>query len=327
MSSVFVTQELFDEEVAAAGEPGAEIAYRADPEPLSGEQLREALAGHEGVVTLLTDRVDAAVLDANPQLRVVSNVAVGFDNIDVAAATERGVLVTNTPGVLTAATADLAMALLLAAARRVPEGDAFLREGRWRRWRVQQEQLGVDVTGQTLGIVGLGKIGQAVARRARLGFNMEVCYHNPSRLPLEDEAELGVTYAAFDELLARSDFVSLHAPLTDATRHLFDADAFAAMKPTAILVNTARGPVVDEAALVDALAAGDIAGAGLDVYEREPEVDPRLPELRERVVLLPHLGSATERTRRRMVTMALADAVAGVAGRRPANLVNPSLLD
>jgi lactate dehydrogenase-like 2-hydroxyacid dehydrogenase len=244
----------------------------------------------------------------------------------VAAATRAGVAVTNTPRVLTEATADLAFALLLATARRVPEGDAFLREGRYTHWRVRQEQTGVDVHGATLGLFGLGQIGRAVARRAR-GFDMTVLYHDVQPLPDEDEAALGVAYVPFEELLARSDFVSVHAPLTDTTRHRFDAAAFAAMKPTAMLINTARGPIVDEAALAAALRDGVVAGAGLDVYEREPEVDPLLLKLRERVVLLPHLGSATGATRREMCRTAARNARDVLLGKRPENLVNAEVGD
>jgi lactate dehydrogenase-like 2-hydroxyacid dehydrogenase len=244
----------------------------------------------------------------------------------VAAATRAGVAVTNTPRVLTEATADLAFALLLATARRVPEGDAFLREGRYTHWRVQQEQTGVDVHGATLGLFGLGQIGRAVARRAR-GFDMTVLYHDVQRLTGEDEAALGVAYVSFEELLERSDFVSVHAPLLDSTRHRFDAGAFARMKPTAMLINTARGPIVDEAGLAAALRDGVIAGAGLDVYEREPDVDPELLKLHERVVLLPHLGSATGATRREMCRTAARNVRDVLQGRRPENLVNPEVAD
>jgi lactate dehydrogenase-like 2-hydroxyacid dehydrogenase len=326
MSRVFVSQEIVEDALAEFDGTGIAVDVRRDHRPLPPEELRAAAAGYDGLICLLTDRIDAEFLAVCPRLRVVANVAVGYDNIDVAAATSAGVAVTNTPRVLTEATADLAFALLLATARRVPEGDAFLREGRYTHWRVRQEQTGVDVHGATLGLFGLGQIGRAVARRAR-GFDMTVLYHDVQPLPDEDEAALGVTYVPFGELLARSDFVSVHAPLTDSTRHRFDAAALAAMKPTAMLINTARGPIVDEAALAAALRDGVIAGAGLDVYEREPEVDPLLLQLRERVVLLPHLGSATGATRREMCRTAARNVRDALLGRRPENLVNPEVAD
>lgn len=324
MSRVFVSQEIVEDALDEFNGTGITVDLRRDDRPLPAAELRAAVAGYEGLICLLTDRIDAEFLAACPQLRVVANVAVGFDNIDVAAATRAGVAVTNTPRVLTDATADLAFTLLLSTARRVPEGDAFLRAGKYTHWRVKQEQMGVDVFGATLGLFGLGQIGRAVARRAR-GFDMTVLYHDVHRLSAEDERELGVTYVEFEDLLARSDFVSVHSPLTDTTRHRFDAAAFAAMKPTAMLINTARGPIVDEAALAAALRDGEIAGAGLDVFEREPEVDAQLLQLRERVVLLPHLGSATGTTRREMCRMAARNVRDALSGKRPENLLNPEV--
>jgi len=326
MTRVLVSQEIIEDALEEFEGTGITVDVRRDHRPLPPEELRGAAAGYDGLICLLTDRIDAEFLAACPQLRVVAGVAVGFDNIDVAAATRAGVAVTNTPRVLTDATADLAFTLLLSTARRVPEGDAFLRGGQYTHWRINQEQLGVDVFGATLGLFGIGQIGRAVARRAR-GFEMTVLYHDVQRLAGEDERELGVTYVELVELLARSDFVSVHAPLTDSTRHRFDAAAFAAMKPSAMLINTARGPIVDEAALAAALRDGVIAGAGLDVYEHEPAVDPGLLELRERVVLLPHLGSATGTTRREMCRMAARNVRDALLGRRPENLVNPEVAD
>lgn len=325
MPRLVVTQRLFDESLEPTQGTGIDVDYRDDDRPPDPEELKASLSGADGVVCLLTDRIDSEMLAWADRLRVVANVAVGYDNIDVDAATRTGVVVTNTPGVLTDATADLAFALLLAAARRVPEGDRYLREGRYERWVVRQPQLGVDVAGRTLGVYGFGAIGRAVARRAR-GFGMPVLYHSRSRAPEHEEAALGARPVGFPELLARSDFVSIHAPLTDDTRHAFDADAFAAMRPSAILVNTARGPIVDEAALADALRRGDIAGAGIDVYEEEPRVHPDLLARQERVVLVPHLGSATDTTRRRMAHMAVSSAVDVLRGRRPENVVNPEAL-
>ena len=324
MTRVFVSQEIVEDALEEFEGTGITVDLRRDHRPLPAEELRATAAEYDGLICLLTDRIDAEFLAACPRLRVVANVAVGFDNIDVAAATRAGVAVTNTPRVLTDATADLAFTLLLSTARRVPEGDAFLRAGKYTHWRVKQEQMGVDVFGATLGLFGLGQIGRAVARRAR-GFDMTVLYHDVHRLPAEDERELGVTYVEFEELLARSDFVSVHSPLTDTTRHRFDAAAFAAMKPSAMLINTARGPIVDEAALAAALRDGVIAGAGLDVFEREPEVDAQLLQLRERVVLLPHLGSATGSTRREMCRMAARNVHDALSGKRPENLVNPEV--
>ncbi len=288
--------------------------------PPPREELLRRVARAEGLVCLLTERVDAELLDAAPRLRVVSQVAVGFDNIDVAAATARGVLVTNTPGVLTETTADCAWALLLAAARRIAEGDRYTRSGRWRSWELQLF-LGRDVHGATLGIVGLGRIGAAVARRAR-GFDMRLLYYDPVRRP-DLEAELGVEFADLERLLRESDFITIHTPLTPETTHLIGRRELALMKPTAILVNTSRGPVVDQAALADALRRGAIAGAGLDVFEAEPiPPDDPLLEL-DNAVLTPHIGSASVATRTRMATMAVENLVAALRGERPPNLVNP----
>jgi glyoxylate reductase len=288
------------------------------------EELREAVAGADAVVTLLHDQVDGALLDAaGPQLRCVANVAVGFDNIDVPAATERGVVVTNTPGVLVDATADLAMALILSVTRRVGEGERFVRARRPWSWDLSF-MLGAGLAGKTLGVIGLGAIGRAVAARAR-AFGLEIVYAAPRAAPADVERALSARHAALDELLADSDVVTLHCPLTPQTRHLIDARALGLMRRSAFLINTARGPVVDEDALVEALRAGALAGAGLDVYENEPEVHPGLLEL-ENVVLLPHLGSATRETRTAMATLAAENAVAVLEGRRPSTPVNPELL-
>ena len=324
---MFVSQYVFPESLEALREAGLEVVARSEDTPLPPEQLREAVRDADVLICLLTDRIDADLLAGADRLGLVANVAVGFDNIDAAAATAAGVAVSNTPGVLTDATADLAFSLILATARRIPEGDAFLRAGRYRHWKLAQEQLGADVFGQTLGVYGFGQIGRAVARRAIGGFEMTVNYHDARRLPADEERALGVTWMELDELLATSDFVSVHAPLTPETRHSIDAAALSRMRPTAILVNTARGPIVDEAALADALAAGTIAGAGLDVYEDEPEVHPGLLTQRERVVLLPHLGSATGSTRRRMADIAVSNVLDAMEGRRPRTLVNPDVYD
>jgi glyoxylate reductase len=281
---------------------------------------RSELATADAMVTLLTERVDAAVLDAAPRLRIVANFAVGFDNIDVAAATARGVCVSNTPDVLTEATADLAFALALAAARRLGEGERMVRAGRWTGWAPDQ-LLGVDVWGQTLGLVGLGRIGLAMARRGR-GFGMDILYASPREAP--GAAEVGAQRVPLDTLFEHADFVSLHCPLTAETRGLVDARRIARMKRSAVLVNTARGALVDEAALADALRRGAIAGAGLDVYVHEPAIDPALLD-EERVVLAPHIGSATTRARTRMGELCASAVRAVLSGEAPPNLVDPAV--
>ena len=287
-------------------------------------ELLERVAGKAGLLSMLTDRVDGELMDrAGPGLRAVANYAVGFDNLDLEACTARGVLATNTPDVVTEATADLAWALLLAAARRVAEGDRFLRARRPWIWG-PEFFLGFEVHGKTLGVIGLGRIGRAVARRAT-GFGMAVRYTARHRLPAAEEAALGVAWRELDELLAEADFVSIHTGLSAATRHLIGADQLARMKPTAVLVNTARGPIVDEAALAAALAAGELGAAGLDVFEREPEVHPDLLGL-DNVTIVPHLGTATLETRVAMGMTAAANLLAALEGRRPPNLLNPEAL-
>jgi glyoxylate reductase len=259
---------------------------------------------------------------STPGLKCVSNVAVGFDNIDVAAATAHKVMVTNTPGVLDDSTADFAFTLLMATARRVVEADNFTRSGRFRGWAIDM-MLGHDVFGATLGLVGIGRIGRGVARRAK-GFNMRVLYYDPQRLPREAEEQLGATAVDLGRLIAESDFISIHVPLTQETHHLMSTQQFNAMKRTAILINTSRGPVVDEAALVEALTDKKLAGAGLDVYEREPAVHPGLIAL-PNVVLAPHIASATVQTRSEMSAMAARNMATAVRGGRPPNLVNPEV--
>jgi glyoxylate reductase len=283
------------------------------------EELLEVVRGRDAIITMLTEKVDAELLAAaGPQLKIVANHAVGFDNIDVAACTAAGVLATNTPDVLTETTADTAFALLMAAARRIGEGERFLRARTPWIWGPLM-MLGQDVHHKTIGIVGFGRIGQAIARRAR-GFGMRVLYSDAVQMP--PEAETGAERRELNDLLAEADFVSIHTNLTPETRHLFGADAFARMKPTAVLVNTSRGPVVDESALADALAAGEIFAAGLDVFEREPEVEERLLSL-ENVVVIPHLGSATVDTRDAMGHLAVRNVFAALDGERPPTLLNP----
>jgi glyoxylate reductase len=310
-----VLRSAFSEEVLEVFEPDRAIRR---------EELLASVAGCEAILSMLTDRIDDEVYEAaGPSLRIVANCAVGYNNIDVPAATRRGVLITNTPDVLTESTADLAWALILGASRRAGEGERFLRAGRWDSWS-PEFMLGYDVYGKTLGIFGLGRIGGAVARRAR-GFGMNTLYHARKRLSVDEEAELCARYVSKDELLAESDILTLHCPLTDETRHAFGVAEFARMKPTAVFVNTTRGPVVDEAALAEALQSGKIFAAGLDVYEREPIVHPELLKC-ENAFLLPHLGSATRETRTAMARLAVENIVATLNGRPPKTSVNREAL-
>ena len=318
---VFVTRELPGE---ALGRLGTQVDLRVwDGElPPSRDTLLAEAAHADGLVTLLTDRVDASLLAGAPSLRAVSNVAVGYDNIDVAACTARRIPVGNTPGVLTETTADFAFALLMGLARRVAEADAFVRAGKWRTWSPTL-LLGTDVYGATLGIVGLGAIGAAVARRAR-GFGMRVLYVSREPRPAL-EAELGLRRVDKATLLAESDVVSLHVPLSPATRHWLGRAELAAMKPGALLVNTARGGVVDQEALIEALRAGRLGGAALDVMEPEPlPADSPLMTL-PNVLLAPHIASASHATRGRMASMAVDNLLAALEGRRPPHCVNPEL--
>ncbi|HRU32989.1 MAG TPA: D-glycerate dehydrogenase [bacterium] len=291
---------------------------------LTREELLQAVKGRDGILCLLTDKIDAEFFDAaGPQLKVVSNYAVGYDNIDVDEATKRGIVVTNTPGVLTETTADLAWALIMSVARRIVEADKFTRAGKYEGW-APMLFLGQDVHGKTLGIVGMGRIGQAVARRAK-GFNMKVLYNDIRRIPEELEKELNATFASMDEVIENSDFISLHTYLSPETYHLINEEKLKRMKKTAYLINTSRGPVIDEAALVKALKEGWIAGAGLDVYEFEPKLVPGLAEC-ENAVLLPHIASASVETRTKMATMAAENLLAVLAGRMPPNPVNPEVM-
>jgi len=300
----------------------AEVWQEETPPPR--EVLIEKIRDCQGVLTLLSDRMDAEVMDNAPQLKVISNYAVGYDNIDVAEATKRGIMVTNTPGVLTETTADLAFALILATARRIVEGDKYTRMGKWKSWGPML-LLGQDVYGATLGIIGLGRIGQAVARRAK-GFDMRILYYDVRRNE-EAERELGAEYRDLSSLLREADILTIHAPLTSETYHLIGEKELSLMKPTAILVNAARGAIVDQKALYKVLKEKRIFGAGLDVYEEEPiaKDDPLLGL--DNVVLLPHIGSASVETRAKMARMAVENLLRGLRGERPANLVNPEVLE
>jgi len=321
MAKVVCTSYLFPDEVERLEAAGHGVSIFEGEGPIPRDRLASELTDAEALICQLVDRIDAELLDAAPRLRIAANVAVGYENVDVAAARQRDIVVTNTPDVLTEATADLTFALLLGTARRIAEADATVRRGEFPAWGLEQELTGVDVFGKTLGIIGMGRIGSAVARRGRLGFGMRVLYHNRMRRRAAEE-ELGAEFVPLDRLLAESDFVCVHVPLTDETRHWIGADELARMKPTAILINVARGPVVDEAALVCALEAGEIAGAGLDVYEREPEVHRGLLDLHEHVVLAPHLGSATRETRHAMAKLAVDNVLAVLSGKPPLTPVN-----
>ena len=318
---IYVTRAIFEEALIELRRE-AQVEMSPDDRPLSKAEVIERLRDVDGAMTMLTDPIDREVLTACPRLKITSNVAVGHNNIDAPAATELGVMATNTPGVLTDTTADFAWVLLMAAARRVVEGDVFTRAGKWKSWSPTMF-LGRDVHGKTLGILGLGRIGQAVARRAA-GFNMKVIFHNPRPVADSIVRELQAQPVSFEEVLQTSDFISLHVPLSAATTHLLDNRAFAMMKPTCIIVNTARGPVVDEKALVEALKNKQIAGAGLDVFENEPEVEPELLRM-DNVVLAPHIGSGSYETRLKMCMMAAANLIAWLRGQRPPNLVNPEV--
>ncbi|MET3143892.1 MULTISPECIES: D-glycerate dehydrogenase [unclassified Arthrobacter] len=297
-----------------------EVDAWAGPEAIGREELLRRVTGADAVVSLLTERIDAALLDAaGPQLKIVANVAVGYDNIDVPACTERGVVATNTPGVLTEATADIALGLILSATRRLGEGERLIRSGKDWKWGMFF-LLGSSLQGKTLGIVGMGGIGQATARRAK-AFGMEIVYQSRSEIDPALADELGAQRVELDELLAISDIVSLHCPYGPATHHLIGAGQLAAMKDTAYLINTARGPIIDEAALASALREGQIAGAGLDVFENEPNVHPGLVEL-ENVVLVPHLGSATVETRTAMAMLAADNTLAVLSGERAPTPIN-----
>src|ERR1700691_5638400 len=319
--AVLVTKRIFPEAIEYLKEH-CEVDYEENDDGLPSDQLVPRLRGKQAILANLTNKFTPEFIDSLDGLKIIANVAVGFDNIDAPAATRKGILVSNTPDVLTDTTADFAFALLLAAARRVVEGHYYVHSGQWTKWRVDL-LLGQDIHHRTLGIFGMGRIGQAVARRAK-GFSMRIVYHDTARAPEAVEKELGLELVSAEQLLREADFVSLHVPLMAETRHLIGARELRMMKPTAILVNASRGPVVDEPALAEALEQRVIAGAGLDVYENEPRVNPLLLKL-ENVVLAPHIASASVDTRRKMSMMAAENAVAAIEGRRPPNLLNPEV--
>lgn len=319
---VLITRVL-PEPALAVVRQACDMQYDPSDRALSPEALRQAVVGKQGLLCLVTDRLDAAVFAAATELKVVSTVAVGYDNIDVEAATHHGVVVTNTPGVVTESTADLTWALLFSIARRIAEGDRYIRAGKWQSWHLLL-MAGTDIHGKTLGIFGMGRIGQAVARRAK-GFQMRVLYHNRRPLEAALETELKATWVEKQTLLQQADYISLHVPLNNATTHLIGADELRLMRPSAYLINAARGPVVDEAALIQALQQGWIAGAALDVFEHEPQVPQALLEL-ENVVLVPHIGSSSVATRTRMAVMAADNLVAVLQGQPTPHVVNPDAL-
>jgi gluconate 2-dehydrogenase len=319
---ILITRRTFDEVVQDLKSDFEVRSNQAD-KIFTPEELRRRVADRVGLL-VWADRIDAALLDAAPKLRAVCNMMVGYNNIDIAACSARGILATNTPGVLDDTTADMAWALLLAAARRVTESERWLRAGQWKGMPFA-DRLGRDVHHATLGILGMGRIGRAVARRAR-GFDMPVIYHNRTRLDAALERECNARHVSFEELLAQSDFLSLNLPYSPESHHLIAAPQLARMKPTAIIVNAARGGIVDDAALVDALKRGVIAGAGLDVYEGEPAFHPGFLAL-DNVALAPHLGSATRATRMAMANLAVKNLRAALRGERPPNLINPEAWD
>jgi len=318
---VFATHRLFEAARQILQET-CEMEYWAKPERPPREEVLRRVEEKDGLICLLTEKVNEELLRVAPKLRIAANVAVGYDNIDVAACTKRGVAATNTPGVLDETTADFAWTLLMAVARRLSEGEALARSGNWKNWDLDQ-LVGTDVWGKTLGIVGFGRIGRAVARRAS-GFQMKVIYTDAVRAPAGVESELKAEFREMNALLGESDFISVHVPLLPETRGLFDAAKFSRMRPTAFLINTSRGPVVNEAALVAALEGGKLAGAGLDVYESEPFISPGLK--RANVVLAPHIASASLETRTKMACIAAENVVALFAGKRPPNILNLEVL-
>jgi len=318
---VFATHQLFDE-ARQILDAACDVEYWTNDERPPREEVLRRVKDKEGLVCLLTEKVNDELLRVAPKLRIAANVAVGYDNIDVDACTKRGVVATNTPGVLDETTADFAWTLMMAVARRLAEGEQLARSGNWKGWNLDQ-LCGADIWGKTLGLVGFGRIGRAVARRA-LGFHMKVIYTDAVKAPAEVAKSLNVEYRDMNALLAESDFISLHVPLIPETRGLFDSPKFYRMKPTAFLINTSRGPVVEESALVAALDAKKIAGAALDVYENEPFIHPGLK--RPNVVLAPHLASASLETRTKMAVMAATNVVGLFQGQIPPNMINPAVL-
>jgi glyoxylate reductase len=322
---VYVTRKtLPDQALSILQKKNIASTFNSKDEPPSEGTIKRGIATADGLVCLLTDKITSEIIDRAENLRVISNIAVGYDNIDVKKASERGIYVTNTPGVLTETTADLAWGLMMAVARRIAEADRYLRAGKWKiQWNLMF-MTGQDIHGKTLGLVGLGRIGQAMARRAK-GFDMTILYYDELR-NTELETKMGLTYASMETVFKESDIVSVHVPLTEKTRNLVSEKYLNVMKRTAILVNTSRGPVVDEAALYSALREGKIAGAGLDVFQKEPILMSNPLLKLDNIVLVPHIGSASVETRTKMAVMAVENAVAVLEDGIPPNLVNPEVL-
>lgn len=321
---VLVCRSVFPEVIAHLG-AHFEVDYNDADAPLAPEQLAARLADKQGAITLISDRIDAVVLAGAPGLKAVCNVAVGYNNLDIEALSRAGVMATNTPGVLDDTTADLVLALLLASARRIVSADKWVRAGQWQGFKFHDDWLGHDVHHATLGILGMGRIGQTVARRAA-GFDMPVIYNNRNPLAAADETACNARWVDKEALLRESDFLVLMLPYSPATHHAIGANELAMMKPTAHLINVARGGIVDDAALIDALQQRRIGGAGLDVFENEPALDPRFCEL-ENVVLTPHIGSSSRATRLKMAMLAADNLIAALSGQRPPNLLNPAAID
>jgi glyoxylate reductase len=315
---IFVTYDIPEKGINLLIERGYEVDVYKGEEFLSQEEMIARSKNADGIITQLRDTIDRNFIYALERTKIIANYAVGYNNIDIQAAKERGIYVTNTPGVLTDATADTAFALILAVARKIVQADKFVREGKFVGWKPKLF-LGYDLFGKTLGIIGMGRIGQAVAKRA-IGFGMKIVYHNRKRLSEDVEKQFNASYLPLDELMSVSDVISIHTPLTNDTYHLINKERIALMKPSAIIVNTARGPVIDELALYEVLKEGKIAGAGLDVYENEPMLTHGLEKL-ENVVLLPHIGSATYETREKMSEMVAVNIIEALEGRIPPNLV------
>ena len=328
-NQVVVTQKIAQADVDRLKDAGFEVVYHDSTRPWLEVELQTAVSPPNSpiaIICLLTDKITAELMDAAPNLKLIANVAVGYDNINVAAATKRGIVVTNTPDVLTETTADLAFGLLLAIARRIPEADSHMRAGKYKRFELFPEMLGVDVFGKTLGIVGMGRIGTAVAHRGALGFNMPILY-TANHAKEAAEQELGARRVPFAQLLQESDFISINAPLTSQTRHLFTLREFQQMKQSACLINTARGPLIKEADLATALQQGLIRGAAIDVFENEPAMHPALHALHRQLIVAPHIGSASIETRHRMSALAVENVIIGLQGNCPPNALNPEAVD
>ncbi len=326
IGDIFISRRIFDEYIKMLEKAGHNVEVNDSSEILSKKELIRNTKNKDGLICLLNDKIDEEFLNACSNLRVVANAAVGYDNIDLETANEKGVIVTNTPGVLTDTTADLAFTLLMSAARRIPEADNYSREGKYDGWELMQPHMGVDIHGKTLGILGMGRIGSAVARRGAAGFEMDIIYHDKYSVKEDLEKEIEAERVDFEDLLIRSDFLSIHTPLTEETEGMFKMEEFRKINSNCILINAARGPIVDEDDLAQAIEEGELRGAAVDTFENEPKVNPRLANLTEFVVLTPHIGSASLETRREMARLAAINMIAGLEGKKPPNIVNEEIL-